>query len=521
MSINLIKEEIKTDKVICQKYSQTMIESDIIVPDVNPDIKKILEISGNACITQKMIQPDKVLLQGNVHMTVLYVPDSTDSGKIKSLSASREFSHTIDCRGVTPEMQLTAEIASLSFDSTLINSRKLSLRCTPGINVKVSTAVILPISTDIEDNGNIALKKESLRLISETGAAESQIILRHQLELSAGKPPIGEILRVNAVPYSTELCIMDGKAVAKGQIKICMLYSADTPDEEIQFMEYLLPFTEILDIDGITEGMEGEIDYNVNDMYYEIRDDSDGEPRNLGIELVLNAAVKGSELYDIDAITDAYSLSNALDSTIKTYHVEQLLDNSTAEITHKDQAKLPQMLPPLRQVCDVSSNVNIDRITAENNHIIVYGTIHTNILYLSDDENTPVSEFNHNTEFSHDFTVLGVGTDTACDAGAFMEDVSYTLSGGDSLELRFVLGLSVKSLKTGDISIVDELSEYTPESCDELPCIVIYFVQKGDTLWNIAKRYRTTVDSIKALNNLDSDTIYPGQRIKITSADII
>ena len=179
------------------------------------------------------------------------------------------------------------------------------------------------------------------------------------------------------------------------------------------------------------------------------------------------------------------------------------------------------MLPPLRQVCDVSSNVNIDRITAENDHIIVYGTIHTNILYLSDDENTPVSEFNHNTEFSHDFTVLGVGTDTACDAGAFMEDVSYTLSGGDSLELRFVLGLSVKSLKTGDISIVDELSEYTPESCDELPCIVIYFVQKGDTLWNIAKRYRTTVDSIKALNNLDSDTIYPGQRIKITSADII
>lgn len=520
MSINMIKEEIKTDKVICQKYSQTMVESDVIVPDVNPDIKKILEASGIACITQKMIQPDKILLRGNVHMTVLYVPDGTDSGKIKSLSSSSEFSHTIDCRGITPDMQLSAEIVSLSFDTTLINSRKLSLRCTIGIGAKVSCSVVLPISTDIENNSTIALKKEPLRLISETGTAESQIILRQQLELSGGKPPISEVLRVTAVPSSTGLDIMDGKAVAKGQVKICMLYTADTPDEEIQFMEYMLPFTEILDISEIAEGMDGEIDYNINDMYYEVRDDSDGELRNLGIELVLSAIVKGSELYDINAITDAYSLSSALDCTSKTYHIEQLLDNSTAELTHKDQAKLPPMLPAIGQVCDIGSGVSIDRISAENDHITVYGTIHTSILYLSDDADTPVSEFNHNTEFSHEFAVSGAGSDTTCDAEAFMEDVSYTLTSNNSLDLRFVLGLSVKSLKTGDVVIVDELSEYTPDEQPKLPSIVIYFVQKGDTLWNIAKRYRTTVDSIKSLNSLESDTIYPGQKIKITSADI-
>ena len=45
--------------------------------------------------------------------------------------------------------------------------------------------------------------------------------------------------------------------------------------------------------------------------------------------------------------------------------------------------------------------------------------------------------------------------------------------------------------------------------------MIVYFVQKGDTLWNIAKRYHTSVDAIKAANNLESDLIKPGQRIFI------
>lgn len=517
MSIELIKEEIKTGEVICQKHTQTMAESDIIVPDTKPDIKKVLEVSGSACITQKLIQQDKIFIQGTVKTTVLYVPDGSTVGKIKSLNTSQEFNHTIDCRGAMPDMQLSAEVTSESFDCTLLNSRKVNLRCTIGIGVKVCNPVTLSVSTDIEGSENIALKKEKLRIINGTDTVECQIILREQLEMPSGKPTIGEILRVTAVPVSTELCMMDGKAVAKGQVKICTLYSSDGDDSTVQFAEHTVPFTEILDIDGITEGMEGEIEYFVNDMYCEIRDDADGEPRNLGLELVMCAAVKGSEVSDIEAITDAYSLTGGLDLSTKAYQIEQLLDNSTAEVSHREQAQIPPMLPRPRQICDVSSDVNIDRITSENGQITAYGTVRTGVLYLSDDENTPISEFKHNSEFSQTFTVADAGADTACDARAFMEHVSYTLSGDDSLELRFVIGLSVKSLKTGTVIIVDDMSEYVPDDGGNEPCIVIYFVQKGDTLWNIAKRYHTTVENIKELNNLDCDTIYPGQKIKIVA----
>ena len=42
-----------------------------------------------------------------------------------------------------------------------------------------------------------------------------------------------------------------------------------------------------------------------------------------------------------------------------------------------------------------------------------------------------------------------------------------------------------------------------------------YIVQKGDSLWNIAKKFNTTVDNIKTINNLSSNLLSIGQTLKI------
>ena len=44
-----------------------------------------------------------------------------------------------------------------------------------------------------------------------------------------------------------------------------------------------------------------------------------------------------------------------------------------------------------------------------------------------------------------------------------------------------------------------------------------YIVQKGDTLWNISKKLDTTVDELKKLNNLNSNLLYIGQVLKVPS----
>ncbi len=45
----------------------------------------------------------------------------------------------------------------------------------------------------------------------------------------------------------------------------------------------------------------------------------------------------------------------------------------------------------------------------------------------------------------------------------------------------------------------------------------IYVVQKGDTLWSIARKVGLSVDELKSLNNLTSNTISIGQQLKLNS----
>lgn len=515
MSAILKKELVHTNEVICQKYSQTTVDCDVIVPDINPDILKVLEVDGFVSIKEKSIRQGKVYVNGIVSMTVLYAPDGEVMNKVKSLVTTQEFVHTVDVTSADDDATISIEVEPEAFNHTLINSRKVNLRCTVGINVKLTLRKQFELATDISDqSGNICADTTNIRICNTVVNSENRLNICEQLELPSGKPAIGELLKTTIFPQSLELTLAENEATAKGQIRICSLYSS-TDDGTVQFCEYTIPFEKEFDLPGAEDDMEGEIEYSLTDMYCEIRDDSDGEPRILGIDLGLCALIKGMRTNDLSVIEDAYALCGTANISSQEITLEQLMDNTTAQLTHKTTVTLPEQLPEIYQVCNVSAVASVDRLTAENNEITLFGHIKCNILYLSSDDTMPLCSFTETSEFSHTFHMSGADAHTICDAKVFTEHIGYTMNGGNSLDLRAVLGLNVRSFKNESITQITDIDITEPDDEKPGPCIIIYFVQPGDSLWKIAKKYRTTVAALMECNNLSSNHLDIGQQLRI------
>ena len=69
---------------------------------------------------------------------------------------------------------------------------------------------------------------------------------------------------------------------------------------------------------------------------------------------------------------------------------------------------------------------------------------------------------------------------------------------------------SINNLTTDSLAIGQILKIPSDTSSTET-----YKVKKGDTLYGIAQKYNTTVDELKSLNNLTSNTLSIGQELKI------
>ena len=97
----------------------------------------------------------------------------------------------------------------------------------------------------------------------------------------------------------------------------------------------------------------------------------------------------------------------------------------------------------------------------------------------------------------------------------------YIVKKGDSLwsiankfgttvkKLKDINKLSTNILSVGQTLIINNEEEIIPDD------YLLYKVQKGDTLWDIANKYNTTVDTIKSINNLSSTSLTVNQQLFI------
>lgn len=98
---------------------------------------------------------------------------------------------------------------------------------------------------------------------------------------------------------------------------------------------------------------------------------------------------------------------------------------------------------------------------------------------------------------------------------------TYVVQRGDSLySISRSYGVSVNELKTAnnltsDLLTIGQVLTIPTSSTDTNNTSNLYVVQKGDSLWSIANKYGVSINSIRMINNLNSDILTIGQTLII------
>ena len=221
---------------------------------------------------------------------------------------------------------------------------------------------------------------------------------------------------------------------------------------------------------------------------------------------------------------DVIVISNALTSNDEGTEIVYALRNSSG-LSENISSELKKVGIPInkyyqrRLPTDTSKDYNqIIRDTKNNQTIIIY--------YGNVDSDTDSKYLKNNLEELGEAVVIGLTNYLNVNYVPKESGNYYKVQKGESLysiakkyntsvsELVSLNKLSSTNLKIGQILKVPTIEENNNNSNISSNT---YIVKKGDSLYSIAKEYNTTVDNIKKLNNLTSNLLSIGQILKMPS----
>ena len=109
----------------------------------------------------------------------------------------------------------------------------------------------------------------------------------------------------------------------------------------------------------------------------------------------------------------------------------------------------------------------------------------------------------------------GINPESVWQLNMGVDQMTAVMLGGDSVEVKAVISADLLVLQPIREQVVAGVraEPLDMKKLQEMPGIVGYVVQPGDSLWKIARRFHTTVDNVKEINGLTGDETAVGEKL--------
>ena len=259
MELNLQKQTVSINETIYDGVVEQPLECDVLLPDYCPDIQKILRCEVVPSLLLTAVNGDKLSVDG-MAMAHLYYLD--ENGCIRHAEYKIPYTRVVElrCAPQNPSVCVTQSVDY--FNCRAVSSRRLDMRGAVTMNVRVTGQT--------EEEVLVAAEGAGLQLCPDT--AENACVLprvmrqasvREEVELGYGKPAVGAVIRASASAQVTDYKAITGKLVTKGEITVKVVYQCEEDAKKLEVMEYALPLSQVIDLDGVDEDCSCSVWYEV------------------------------------------------------------------------------------------------------------------------------------------------------------------------------------------------------------------------------------------------------------------
>lgn len=507
------KQNINIGKAIYEGDIKTSAEGSIIVPDVKPDILKILQVDAETFLTEKQVDNGKIVLKGKVNVNVLYVPES-ENECVGCLRGNFEFCETLKKSEFSDDMKLIAFCDAEKVAYKLINSRKVGIEAHILINVQAICDSECSFVADIESDC-AEVRRENIKLTTNCLYKEFSFPIEETFDFPQGKCPAEEILKTNVMIMEKEYKALAGKLVVKGRACASILYRDE--NSRCEHVDFEIPFTEVFDLDELSEFCECDVTYQVLDTEFTLSAALSGDGKCILMNADILVCVKCETQEEIPVLCDCYFTDAECSTICEEIETDEITERPMFSAVLKELVQKGENSPEIASVYTAVAKPYITSTQVQNGRIAVSGKTVVYILYTTDNPQIPVYSLSEEIPFSYMIDCENVTRECDVLLSVDCEHISYTISSSNAVEIRCGLGISGKVIKKSTVRVIKDIE--IKELQKQESGMVIYFVQKGDTIWDIAKYYHVKCESILSCNGLNEDAcLVSGEKLIIPVA---
>ncbi|MBQ4337947.1 MAG: DUF3794 domain-containing protein [Clostridia bacterium] len=506
--------ETKNDRLgFCETVldciAEQSVDADISLPDYCSDIKRILRCSAVASANSVSVARGRVTCDASATVKIIYV-DSED--KINAYEQECPFQKYIENSSVDESCAVSVNIKTDYVNCRAISPRRINVHASLACSFRADKRRTESILSFAQGEG-IQCKCKKCKTVDIVGKAVRVFPMSEVVELPAEKPCVSKILNIHAIAVGDDIRVITNKMLVKGTLDIHVYYLSE--NSTVERYEHSMPVSQILEMEGLSEDCISRLDLTVAGAEALPKVDSSGEMKLLDIMVNVQAKLSSCRKADITLVEDAYSTCRELKCETKSIELCEPVDSYSETFLSKSTVDSPSTQPDA--VLAVWCSRPVCTANLKEGFCVVSGSYECSVIFR--DMQGEYGFVSKQIDFEHKHPISGSVMRIRTNTCVKILNCSCAVTADSGLEIKteMLIDADVYSLNIEKYVSCVETGEASQNK--RAAALTVYFSDAEESVWNIAKRYNTTVKAVMEENSLEGEFVPCSKMLLIPVVD--